>query len=582
MRIPFKQAAISFVLSSSLLISGLPAWADGTDANTAIGQTAAVYTIANHLQVTVEGISTEKIAGGVRIGSVIRTINTSDQTLRVPDFELKVKTASGTEYTLRPSSSNAHGVQPESEVELTFMKVINRQTEVSLSELSLVDVDYDVYPKKETTLFTAPISGNVWNANRGEFGNALVPVKWGETFSIPTVESPLQYKTVDMTKTNSADGVVYLVKLLVTNPSDQSETLPAIQLDGKSSANLYTGKQAESGPVLLDAGESKYVHFAIRTDMDTVLDSLNVLTSENFTQADSSGNTKTSTFTLGKLNLELPSAAGAASSYTYGTPIAFEQWNDVINQDLDVALVELHVADNKDQGSKVAFAKFTLTNKGVSAVPVPAFQTMLSSPSGYDYTGYRQSDVQKTIAPGTSAVVSYGFVLPVAETSDHFTMKVQNEIQGESNAGSVPAFKSTIASYQVTAQAQEDRHEIALYPYKVNIKDYFLSQITSPGQTIALSYTYKLQLYLDLIRDPKVLVDDNFSKLKFELVDAAGSIIGSKTFPFTGTDRLVNGKQTLTFNNLTTDQIQNHVTVNVYEVLHTPTGDVDRLIAELK
>lgn len=87
---------------------------------------------------------------------------------------------------------------------------------------------------------------------------------------------------------------------------------------------------------------------------------------------------------------------------------------------------------------------------------------------------------------------------------------------------------------------------------------------------------------MDLIRDPKVLVDGNFSKLKFELVDPAGSILGSKTFPFTGTDRLVNGKQTLTFNNLTTDQIQNNIIVNVYEVLSTPAGDVDRLIAELK
>lgn len=582
MKIQFKQVAMTLVLSSALLMSGLPALAEGTDATVAQTIAAPVYKISDNLQVAIEGVTSEKTANGVRLGSVIRIINTSNQTLRIPDYELKVKTTDGTVYTLRSSSGNAHGVQPESEVELTYLKVINRQTEVDLSDLSLIDVNYDVYPKQETVLFSAPIDGLVWNGNRGEFKKAPTPIKWGETFSIPTVNSPLQYKTVDITKSNSNEGVVYVVKLLVTNPNDQSETLPAIELDGKSKTNLYTGKQVEANPVVLDAGQSKYVHYAIRADMDTVLDSINVLTSESFTQADASGNVKTSAFSIGKLNVELPGAAGATGSYTFGTPITFEKWNDVINQDLDVALVELHVTDNKDQGSKVAFAKFTLTNKGVSDIPVPAFQTMLSSPTGYDYTGSRQNDAQKSIAPGTSTVVSYAFVLPVSETSDKFTMKVQNEINGQAGGETKPTFKSTIASYQVAVQEPEDRHEISLYPYKVNLKDYMLSQMTVPGQTIAINYTYKLQLYMDLIRDPKVLVDNNFSKLKFELVDRSGTILGSKIFPFTGTDRLVNGKQTLTFSNLTTDQIQNNVLVNVYEVLNTPSGEVDRLIAELK
>ncbi|MZQ82197.1 hypothetical protein GQF01_08590 [Paenibacillus sp. 5J-6] len=584
MKIQFKQVAMTLVLSSALLTSGLPALAEGTDAAVAVTQTIAapVYKISDNLQVTIEGVSSEKTASGVRLGSVIRIMNTSNQTLRIPDYELKVKTTDGTVYTLRPSSSNAHGVQPDSEVELTYLKVINRQTEVDLSNLSLIDVNYDVYPKQETVLFSAPIDGLVWNGNRGEFKTAPTPIKWGETFSIPTVASPLQYKTVDVTKSNSNEGVVYVVKLLVTNPNDQSETLPAIELDGKSKTNLYTGKKVETDPVDLEAGQSKYVHYAIRAEMDTVLDSINVLTSESFTQADAAGNVKTSAFTIGKLNVTMPGAAGAIGSYTYGTPIAFEKWNDVINQDLDVALVELHVTDNKDQGSKVAFAKFTLTNKGVSDIPVPAFSTMLSSSTGYDYTGARQSDVQKSIAPGTSTVVSYAFVLPVAESSDTFTMKVQNEINGQASGETKPTFKSTIASYQVAVQKQEDIHAISLYPYKLDMKDHTLTQITSLGQTIAINYTYKLQLYMDLIRDPKVLVDNNFSKLKFELVDGSGSILGSKMFPFTGTERLVNGKQTLTFPNLTTDQIQNNILVNVYEVLNTPAGEVDRLIAELK
>lgn len=65
---------------------------------------------------------------------MIRVNNTSGQTVRIPDHELRVKTAEGTVYTLRASSSNVRGVQPDAEVELTYMKVVNRQTEVSLTD----------------------------------------------------------------------------------------------------------------------------------------------------------------------------------------------------------------------------------------------------------------------------------------------------------------------------------------------------------------------------------------------------------------------------------------------------------------
>ncbi|MEW9700816.1 hypothetical protein [Paenibacillus sp. SI8] len=578
MKMQFKQVAMTLVLSSSLLMSGLPAWADGAGVPAA----AAVYDLNDSLHATVEGIYNEKTSSGVRLGAVIRLKNTSSQTLRVPDHELRVKTTDGITYTLRASSSNAHGVQPDSEVELTYMKVINRQTEVSLSDLTLIDVNYNVYPKLETTLFTAPIGAITWNGSRAELKDAALQKKWGEAFTIPTLESPLAYKTVDVNKSNTNEGAAYVIKLLVSNPSDQTEIVPAIELDGKNKSNVYAGKQVEAGPVSLEPGESKYIHFAIHAEMDTILESVNVLTTESFTQTDAAGSVKTSNFAVGKLNIQLPDTKTAVNSYQFGSPIAFEKWNDVINQDLNVSLNELHVADNEDQGSKVAFAKFKLTNKGLSPIPVPAFQTELSSPAGYDYAGSRQNDVQKTIAPGTSTVVSYAFVLPVSETSAAFTMKLQNAVSGSSSDDKDQSYKSTIASYQVAVQGEDDRHKISLYPYTVNIKDYFLSQTTSPGQTIAINYTYKLQLFLDLTRDPQVLVDNNFAKLKFELVDASGSIIGFKSFPFTGAERLVNGKQTLTFNNLTTDQIQNNVTVKVYEAMTTPTGEVDRLIAELK
>ncbi|UJF34131.1 hypothetical protein [Paenibacillus hexagrammi] len=579
MKIKLKQVAMTALLSSSLLMSAVPAaWADEVS-SAPVAVASAVYDLNDSLHVTVEGVYNEKTSSGVRLGAVIRVSNTSGQTLRIPDHELRLKTSDGIVYTLRASESNAHGVQPDSEVELTYMKVVKRTTEVSVTDLSLVDVNYDVYPKQETPLFTVPVGSYVWSGSRSEFADPAAVKAWGEAFTVPTLESPLTYQPVDISRSNTNQGAAYTVKLLVENPSEQKETVPALEIDGKSSTNVYVGKMVETDSVSLEPGEKKYVHFVINAEMDTVLESLNVLTPETYEQ----GEDDAQTFSIGKLNIQLSGAKTQAEvSYQYGTPIAFEKWNDVINQDLAIAMTELHVTDNADQGSKLAFAKFKITNNGVSPIPVPGFQAQLSSPTGYDYNGERQKDAQQSVAPGTSAVVSYAFVLPVSEDSDTFTMNIQNVIQGASAQAGSTALKSTIASYKVAVQGDDDRHSISLFPYTMDIKDYFLSQITAPGQTVSVNYIYKLQLNLDLTRDLKTIVDNNFSKLKFELVDSSGSILGSKSFGFTGTDRLVNGRQTLTFSNLTMDQIQSGVSVNVYETISTATGDAERLITTLK
>ncbi|GFZ91464.1 hypothetical protein GCM10008018_42250 [Paenibacillus marchantiophytorum] len=586
MKTIFKQATLSFALASSLLMSGIPAFADGA----AESASAAVYKMNADLPVRVKGVFNEKTTGGVRLGAVIRMNNTSNHTLRIPDHELRVKTPDGFVYTLRPSSANERGIQPGAEVELTYMLVVNRTSQISLTELSLIDVNYDVYPKQETALFTIPIDAIVWKGKLDGFKDAALLKKWGESFTIPTLESPLSYRTISISKTNSNDGSDYVVKLLATNPSDRSETVPALELAGKTKTDVFTGREVEANPVVLEPGENKYIHFAIHTEMNAVLASLNVLTTETFAQAGTNGTLKVSNFGIGKLNIDLAQKKSDVLSYAYESPITFEAWNDAIHQDLKVALTELRVADNEDQGSKLAVAKFKFTNKGLTMLPIPALLTELQSPGGYDYTGIRQSQVQSTIAPGTSSVVNYTFVLPVSETAETFTMKLQQSLSGGygddnvggTSGGTKSAYKSTIASFQVTPQGKEDRHKITLYPYTLNIKDYFLNQITSPDQMIAITYTYKLQLFLELDRDPRVLTDQTFSRLKFELVDPAGSILGSKSFPFTGTDRLVSGKQTLTFNHLTTDQIQSNVSVKVYESILTPSGEVNRLITELK
>jgi hypothetical protein len=170
----------------------------------------------------------------------------------------------------------------------------------------------------------------------------------------------LTYTPVSITKTYTSTGTSFLVKLLVDNPSDQLETVPVIELEGKSKKAVYAGTLAEAGTVTLDAGEKKYIHFAIPADLDTTLESINVLTTSIFTQTIVSGVSTVSSFNIGKLNILLPGTAvsePASSIYTFGKPILFEKWNDFINPNLNVSLEELHVTDNAEGGYKTGLAR---------------------------------------------------------------------------------------------------------------------------------------------------------------------------------------------------------------------------------
>lgn len=59
MKIQFKQVAMTLILSSSLLVSGIPALADEVS-GTVVTTAAAVYDLNENLHVTVEGIYNEK------------------------------------------------------------------------------------------------------------------------------------------------------------------------------------------------------------------------------------------------------------------------------------------------------------------------------------------------------------------------------------------------------------------------------------------------------------------------------------------------------------------------------------------
>ena len=69
---------------------------------------------------------------------------------------------------------------------------------------------------------------------------------------------------------------------MVNNPGAGRETVPAFRMDAQSEQKNYEGKRTEVAPVDLEAGENKYIHYAIPVENGVTLTNLVVLSTDTF------------------------------------------------------------------------------------------------------------------------------------------------------------------------------------------------------------------------------------------------------------------------------------------------------------
>jgi hypothetical protein len=257
-------------------------------------------------------------------------------------------------------------------------------------------------------------------------------------------------------------------------------------------------------------------------------------------------------------------AFSEAAPYTLGTVLPFDT-NNSIDSNLEISLVELHMHDNEEFGYSTAIAKYKLSNKGTTAVPMPKLETELASAKGFTYSGTRQASAAEQVLPNTSYVLSYSYLIPPSEVGDDLAMNFYDENQTD------------IGSFRVKPQELEEEGAISFYPFDVNIKDYRVSATYSSS-----TYAYKLWVDLDIQRQEEVIVDANFSKLTFEVNDVFGRVLSSLTMPFIGAGKVISGVQTLNLGSVKTEQLESIVTINVYEQIETPNGVVKRLVKVIK
>jgi hypothetical protein len=247
-----------------------------------------------------------------------------------------------------------------------------------------------------------------------------------------------------------------------------------------------------------------------------------------------------------------------AKAYTIGDKLMLDK--GVIPSDLDISLVEFHVNPDDNDGFKSAFAKFVLTNHSKNAVAFPTFATGLIAEGGASYNGTRQSAVEAQIMPGTSYTMNYAYLVPSTLNTSHLALTVSDSDSG-----------ATAANVAVIPQSFDGGKVLQMYPYLVTLNATTLQWTYSNG-----TFTYKLSVDAKLERQPQVIVDANTASLEFDLVDGLGRTLATQATPFTGTNKLIDGVQTLAFGGFS--DVSEPLSLRVYETFATADGTVKRLL----
>ncbi|NEW05319.1 hypothetical protein GK047_04690 [Paenibacillus sp. SYP-B3998] len=575
-----KKTLATIALSAALLsTAAFPALASEAPNNEKIvnsgANMSASYKLSDAIEVEIKSLLNEHDSDATKLGAVIRIKNMSGKVTRVPEYELRVHMADGITYTLQPSAKNPKSVQPKSQQELSYLSTVDRSDNVVLSDLSFVDVNLEVYPKKETTLLTLPLdASSVWNGSESKITKQTAILKWGEAFTLPSLRSPIQFSPVDIHKEITATGVSTVVQIQAVNPTSERQTVPGFGIDGKTESKVYSGNRAET-TVTLDPGEKKYIHIVIPSDLDTEFSSLNVVTPEKFATA-----TGEDTYRVGRLNILLPTGAATlgvipAPDYKLGTPVKLDSTNKFVPTNVDVSLEELHITKNEDDGFNTAVAKFKLTNNSDRPIPIPAIQTELVSKDGYAYAGSRQAKTAFSVVPKASYVVSYAYALPSSETGEGLKMNLYSK-----QASGDISYKSLLATAKVPVQKNDViNNNLKVYPYDVKINNWSLSALYQQGN---MAYNYRLKLDLDITQDKQVTVDAFNNKLLFELFDTAGKLVGNSTIALSGEGRIYNGTSAISLN-ANSEQLDFPLTVKVFETFTGESGEtVKRLLTTFK
>lgn len=502
--------------------------------------------------------------------------NLSDSTLKLPDaLELNLQDSKGLTYSAQFIADAGQSLLPQQPLKTTIQAAV--PASLDANGLSLL---FSPKGKVKTTVLG---SLNV--------AKSFVVGKIGDDTQYPNEDlSGLDITTTWAAASKQSDGLHLQANVTLKNNSDGIVTIPSLtgSFQALRSSVAVASTDNATRTSYLSPNESTTFRFSgilpagLNTDalQLVVMEKSGTGTTGTQTAAGTGGTGNgTDTTQAGKQTAALPvsittlagagsggevSTYAAAEEYSMGTPFKLNA-NNLLDSNIDISLVEMGMSESEDFGFKTVVAKYKLTNKGTTSLTLPDFQTDLTSAEGFTYSGARQSTVAKTIAPNTSYVLNYSYLLPGTETADKLALNLYD------------ANRLAVGSYKTAVQPVPETGAVSLYPFSIEIKDASISATYSKD----LSYAYRLRLDLDVKRQEQVITDANFSTLAFEVVDSEGRLLSEKSMSFTGQQKIMSGIQFIDFGTIKSEQLNDNVKIHLYEVVSTPNGDAKRLITTL-
>ncbi|MDB5055475.1 MAG: hypothetical protein JWM44_3525 [Bacilli bacterium] len=595
---PIQRFMTVVAMSSLLLTAASPAWADGADpVNSATPATNTVTIPVDNrspgerlftsLQSNIEYVFNEQTSDGTtRTIALVKLKNVSGKAVAIPNYEIRMETVRGTEYTMQAGSGNVKTIQPYSEAEFSYISLSEVDSQITPAKINWVDVNLEVYPKTETVILSLPVPKGTWQNDSSDINDQTAIKKWGEKFTISSTNSPLTYTPVsikqDKILANQTEKNVTVVTFLVENPSAKKETVPDLVVNGKTDSEVLYSSRVEQGPIVLERKEQKYVVYEFLTQDNVKLTSLNIQTPESYSQLDAKGQLAMNSYSIGRLKIQLPQdnvdLQANVIDYVADSALKLDSISTAIPSALQISIAGESLLANEDVGFKTMLVKFKLNNMGNETIALPDIPLELLSPDGYHYAGTRESTSIQQLIPNTSYIVSYTFLLPSSESGQQLTLQVfDNQIRAP--------FKTILAAYRLTLPTEStDDLAFALYPYKL-----IISSEEAPSTTVGIdpltgSATTGLvwKTSINLIRAQNVLVSTTSSKLQFELLDGNSKLLGTSILGFSGTQKLIDGEQYIRFNSLDINSNTRFtpLTINIYETYDTPLGLVKRYLGK--
>ncbi|THF74911.1 hypothetical protein [Cohnella fermenti] len=548
----------------------------------AADSTAALpsYKLTDLIAVEVKSVLNERVATGTRIGVVVRLTNQSTKVTRVPSYEFRARTSEGIDYTLKPSATNAASIQPKEKVELSYMIVVSREEAFSLAKLIWVEVNNNVYPKVEQAKLTVPIAGAEWRGSNSSFSDKSLVKEWGQSFTLPSLSSILKFTPISAVKQNTLKGPAVLVVFQVENTAFRKTFLPNLLIEGKSANKSFAGQWVGAGDKAIEPGEKQRLYFTIMTDSLSSLNSVTLLTTESFSTAQTPANAVVA-YNVGLASVKLPASLNAnltAGAYALGNPISFNQLNRMIPTELSVSLVELNRFKSVSGGFDTIVAKFKLMNKSLTPVLLPLFGTQLKSSDGSEYEGASKASSERLLPPNLGYVVSYAFTVPQGGSDEGWTLNLFDNqtaapLQIPIAALRVKAGEGASADAAEAGAAAEAGDAVEagepVYPYTLGFSKWKLPSLTAPV----------LEIETEVSHLDNVIVDAEFSRLKFELLDANDNVVAVEYVPYSGAIPLKTGTLSLTVSGLKSTASIQHV--RILEAIDTAYGEAARLLVQL-